>query len=161
MDDKTESVVQLHPDVHGMMLQAAEAAVPPEPEPEPATPPATIPATAVATIPATEPGLPSQYLDHALNFITEIQIKGDAFKAGRDALVTELDGQERAFAATRDELRIKFDVEMEKLAEAHDAARTTLQERIANMDLGLDIVASAIKLYNTRVQPADNEEERE
>jgi hypothetical protein len=121
-------------------LEAAEAVVAPEPE----TPPVTLP------VPAAQPGLPSAFQDHALNFITEVQIKGDAFKAGRDALVAELDGKEREFDATRKEMRVKFDAELERLTDAHLESKETLEQRISNMDLGLEIVAMAIEHYNER-----------
>ncbi len=130
----------------------------PETHTEPVTPPPTLQdiqeANKALTVPEpAQPGLPSAHQDHALNWMTEIQIKFDTFKAGHDALVAELEGKDNEYQATRQEKQVQFENDMAKLDENHQQVRESLQARIDNMLTGMEVARVAVGRYNELVKP--------
>lgn len=102
---------------------------------------------------AAQPGLPSPHQDHALNWMTEIQIKFDTFKAGHDALVAELEGKDNEYKAARKERKIQYENDVARLDENHDQLREALQARIDNMLTGMEVARVAVGRYNELVKP--------
>lgn len=122
----------------------------PSEAPEAETPPAAPPAPPPSPVDA---GLPSPHQNHSLNWMTEVQIKYDTFKAGHDALVAELEGKDRDFAAEQADSERK-----------HGDVRAGLLARIRDMQIGMETSICAVDRYNQLVAPGpspDNGEDSE
>lgn len=152
-DDKTESVVQLHPDVHGMMLQAAEAAVPPEPEPEPATPPATILATAVATI-EPDSSFPSQHIVYLGVVRNELEAHLMRFRNGLEMLSAKINGAQTSFEDEMRMLKDEYERKRQERQDSHLSEVTRLKVQIGD-------IKDVIETYEAAIDKVEDISERQ
>lgn len=94
--------------------------------------------------PAPLPDLPSGKVAHATTFYNELNQRLFGFRAGVEALQTEMEGQETEYRDKRD-----------KLDSEHAAKKADLLRRIDDMRNGEMMALAAIDIWNRTQEPAE------
>lgn len=156
MDDKPESVVQLHPDSHVAMLEAAERDVPPEPQDEPSPVPATTPAALPATIePANgDASFPSPHVIYLGVVKNELDAQLMRFRNGLQMLTAKIKGAEAIYQDATKALVEESKRKQQDLDDARLSEVTRLRVQIGD-------VQDVIETYEAAIEQATSIVERQ
>lgn len=105
--------------------------------------PAMIEGTATS-LPSADLSLPSPHIEHAVTFESEMQNRLHGFQSGIVALQGELDGQQQAFDKDAAERQAEFDRAASERLARHAVARSDLERRIGDLQVGADMAKAAL-----------------